>query len=59
MFFLTASLCCLPLVWVRATALEERLARLPQVVIVSALGVVLLLSGMMLVAYLTTPARFI
>jgi len=58
-FFLSASLVCLPLVWVRHTALEQRLTRLPRVVIVSALCAVLVLSGLMLFAYLTTPTRFI
>jgi len=59
MVFLSASACCMPFVWLRPTALEQRLARLPRALIVMALCGVLLLSGSLLVLYLTTPTRFI
>ena len=57
--FLSASALCFPIVWVRHTALEQRLTRLPPAVIVAALCTLLLVTGATLCAYLTTPAKFL
>jgi hypothetical protein len=59
LMFLTASVVCLPLVWLRHTALEQRLTRLPRIVVLSTLFVVLILSGLMALAYCNAPTRFI
>lgn len=57
LIFLGASALCFPLVWVRRTALEQRLTRLPRTIVITALCALLTLSGTMLYAYVTTPAR--
>lgn len=57
--FLSAAALCFPLLWVRRTAVEQRIASLPFVLVLSALCTVLALSGAMLFAYLTSPARFL
>ncbi|MCP4119998.1 MAG: hypothetical protein GY737_32300 [Desulfobacteraceae bacterium] len=58
-FFLSASLCCLPLVLIRKTALEQRLARLPGRVAISALLIILGLSGLSMISYLLSSPAFI
>jgi hypothetical protein len=58
-FFLLTSLCFLPLVLMRKTALEQRLTRLPKSVSISALLVLLALSGLVMIAYLLSTPAFI
>lgn len=58
-FFLSASTVCFPLVWVRRTAIEQRITRLPRALVVSALCTALGLSGGMALVYMTTPAQFL
>lgn len=58
-FFLLASVCCLPLVLMRQTALEQRLTQLPNGVSISALLVILVLSGLAMIAYLLSTPVFI
>lgn len=55
--FLTASLLCFPIVWMRATALEQRLLRLPRGVLVVALVVVLAVPIAVAIGYLTIHDR--
>jgi hypothetical protein len=57
--FLSASALCFPLVWLRHTAVEQRLTRLPRAVVVLAVCAVLALSGIVLFVYVTTPTRFL
>jgi hypothetical protein len=59
MMFLGTSVCAAPLVWLRPTALEQRLGRMPPRVIAAALCILLTLAALLLFSYLTTPARFI
>lgn len=57
--FLLASVCCLPLVLMRKTALEQRLTQLPNGVTISALLVILASSGLTMIAYLLSTPTFI
>lgn len=57
--FMLASALCLPVVLIRRTALEQRLARLPTAALVTALLAILATSSAAVIAYLTTPPRFI
>jgi hypothetical protein len=57
--FLSASVCCLPLVWLRPTVIEQRLAVLPRALILTALCGILAVSGILLLMYLSTPTQFI
>jgi len=55
-FFMLASICCLPLVLIRETALEQRLTQLPNGLSISALLIILMLSGFVIIIYfLSTP----
>jgi hypothetical protein len=58
-FFLLATICCLPLALMRKTALEQRLARLPDWISITALLVILALSGLAVVVYLLKKPAFI
>jgi hypothetical protein len=57
--FLVASAVCLPLVLMRRTALEQRLARLPVRMAVLVLVLVLAISGLSTIRYLVNPPAFI
>jgi hypothetical protein len=57
--FLVASALSLPLTWTRHTAIEQQIKRLPQAVTITTLCAVPVLTGTLLVLYLTTPARFL
>jgi uncharacterized protein with PQ loop repeat len=57
--FLITSALSLPLTWARHTAIEQQIERLPRAVIITTLCAVLVLTGTLLVLYLTTPARFL
>jgi hypothetical protein len=58
-FFLLAWFCCLPVTLLREIALEQRLRPLPFGVSVSVLIIVLMLSGIAMIAYLARPPAFI
>ena len=58
-FFLLASVSCLPLVLMRNTALEQRLRQLPKGVSLSALLIILALSGLAMIGYLLSTPAFI
>jgi len=57
--FLAASAVSLPLVLVRRTALERRLARLPGAVAAVASALILLAAGLVMIAFLRAPPAFI
>ena len=58
-FFLLASVCVLPVVFMRNTALKHRLTKLPKAASISFLVVVLLTTGICAIVYLLTPTKFI
>lgn len=58
-FFLLASAVCLPVIWVRRTTLEERLAHLSKGVAISILLLILMLSGLSTAAYILSKPAFI
>jgi len=57
--FLVASAASLPIVLLRRTALERRLAPLPSAVTVTLLLLILVVSGLATIAYLVAPPAFI
>lgn len=57
--FMSASVLCFPVVWMRRTAVEQRIKRLPRAMIVSALCIVLAVTSTTIFLYVTTPARFL
>jgi hypothetical protein len=57
--FLTAAGICLPILLLRRSAIEARLARLPQNVAIILLIVVVGISGWAMIAYLAAPPAFI
>lgn len=58
-FFLAASVCWLPVVAVRKTALEARLTQLPRRVAIVMLIVVVAVSGISMINFIVTPSAFI
>lgn len=52
-------LICLPVIWKRDTALEQRLARIPSGISMSLSLIVLMATLVVTVAYLVTPQKFI
>jgi hypothetical protein len=59
MFFLIASVICLPVMAFRRTQLESRWTRVPRPPAMLALLLVLVTSAVIVVIHLSTPARFI
>ena len=58
-FFLATSAGCLPILLLRPTIIERRLARLPRRVSVIALILIVIVSGIAMLSYLTTPPTFV
>ena len=58
-FFLLASACALPVVFIRNTALKHRLTKLPEAASISFLVAVLLTTGICAIVYLFIPTNFI
>jgi lysylphosphatidylglycerol synthetase-like protein (DUF2156 family) len=57
--FLATSAAALPLLLLRPTRLEMRVARLPQAVIIVALLLIVGISTIAMISHLTTPAAFV